>query len=132
MLPDPDTVIFEFPVTGEPDTEKAEGIRRPTLVTVPKFDVLLLKVFQSELDKAPVVEAFAVFIPIEVVPAPVLLDVIGDVPDTPVTPEEELVPAPIKVLISCAVTPDAKEGVPPPLNIPGSAKDVKPLGFALL
>ena len=45
---------------------------------------------------------------------------------TDVTPEEELVPAPMRVLISAPVTPDAKVGVPPPLNIPGSAKDVKP------
>ena len=34
------------------------------------------------------------------------------------------VPAPIKDLISAAVTPVANVGVPPPLNIPGSAKVV--------
>ena len=31
------------------------------------------------------------------------------------------VPAPIKLLISAPVTPVANVGVPPPLNIPGSA-----------
>ena len=39
---------------------------------------------------------------------------------TPVS-SELLVPAPIKLLISAAVTPLANVGLPPPLNIPGSA-----------
>ena len=34
------------------------------------------------------------------------------------------VPAPIRVLISKPVTPEANVGVPLPLNIPGSANDV--------
>ena len=42
------------------------------------------------------------------------------------------VPAPISDLISAAVTPEANVGEPPPLNIPGSAKDVKPEGLVLL
>jgi hypothetical protein len=96
------------------------------------FDVLLLNVLQSVEVKAPVADALAVAIDIVVEPEPVLLDDIGVVPDTPVTPEEELVPAPINVLISCCVTPDANVGVPPPENIPGSANDVKLLGLALL
>ena len=53
-------------------------------------------------------------------------------PDNPVlvaidvTPALLDVPAPIKVLTSAAVTPEAKVGVPPPENIPGSANDVNP------
>ena len=42
------------------------------------------------------------------------------------------VPAPIKFLISAAVTPEANVGEPLPENIPGSAKDVYPLGFVAL
>ena len=42
------------------------------------------------------------------------------------------VPAPINVRISNSVTPDANVGVPPPENIPGSAKDVKPEGLVAL
>ena len=94
------------------------------------FVVLLLNVVQSELVNAPVVEPFAVAIVIDGVVPPE--DAIGDVPDTLVTPDDELVPAPINVLISCCVTPDANVGVPPPENIPGSANDVKLLGLALL
>jgi hypothetical protein len=96
------------------------------------FDVLLLNVLQSVEVKAPVVDALAVAIDIVVEPVPVLLDDIGDEPDTLVTPDDELVPAPIKVLISSSVTPDANVGVPPPENIAGSANDVKLLGLALL
>ncbi len=94
------------------------------------FVVLLLNVVQSELVNAPVVEPFAVAIDIAGVVPPE--EAIGDVPDTEVTPADELVPAPIKDLTSAAVTPDANVGVPPPENIPGSANDVKLLGLALL
>ena len=103
-----------------------------TLATVPALPDLLLNVLQSVEVKAPVVDALAVAIDIVVEPVPVLLDDIGDEPDTLVTPDDELVPAPINVLISAPVTPDAKVGVPPPENIPGSANAVKPLGFVEL
>ena len=62
----------------------------------------------------------AVIVPVNVNPLTV------PVPPTEVTPEDELVPAPIKVLISSPVTPIANVGVPPPENIPGSANDVYP------
>ena len=82
-------------------------------VVVPVFDVLLLKVLQSVEVKAPVVDALAVAIDIVVEPVPVLLDDIGDEPDTLVTPDDELVPAPISDLTSAPVIPDARDGVEP-------------------
>ena len=54
-----------------------------TLVTVPVFDVLLLNVVQSVLDKAPVAEPLAVAIDIDGVVPPE--EDIGVEPDTPVT-----------------------------------------------
>ena len=48
---------------------------------------------------------------------------------TDVTPALLDVPAPIRLLTSAAVTPLANVGVPPPLNIPGSAKVVYPLSL---
>ena len=69
-------------------------------VTVPVFDVLLLNVDQSVEDKAPVVLASAVAIEMSGVVPPE--EAIGAVPATLVTPEEELVPAPIALLKSAA------------------------------
>ena len=62
-----------------------------------------------------------VIVPVEVIVPPVKVRPLT-LPDvaTEVTPELELVPAPIKDLISAAVTPLANVGVPPPENIPGS------------
>ena len=117
-------------IVGDVPPEDVTGAVAPTLVTVPVFDVLLLNVVQSELDKAPVADPLAVAIDIvgDVPPE----EAIGDVAPTVVTPAEELVPAPIRFLTSKAVTPEANVGVPPPENIPGSANVVNPEGLLLL
>ena len=76
-------IVPPAPVRVVPPSKPA-AVVISTLVIVPAFEVLLLKVFQSVLVKAPVVEASAVSI--EIVGAVALPpELIGEVPLTPVT-----------------------------------------------